>query len=417
MPAYPRMVPIAQRLYGRVLDDVPAALHRQLAACGLPDRVRPGASVAITAGSRGICNIALLIRETASFLRGLGAKPFVVPAMGSHGGSTAEGQLELLHSLGITEETVGAPILSSMQTVRIGEANGLPVFMDRHAWESDGVVVLNRVKPHTDFRGPHESGIVKMITIGLGKRDQAELVHSRGTRGLRELIPAVADAVIRTGKILAGVAVTENGYHRTASITACRPDEIPATDRRLLASVKRRYPRLPFDEIDILIVDYLGKEISGAGMDTNVIGRLRLGTEPWIRRPAVRTIVVLDVTDASHGNAVGLGLADITTQRLIDRMDRHATLTNTLVSTFVERGFTPLVFPTDREAFEAAVFLNRHVPPHELKVVRIRSTLHVEKMLVSEPMLSLARSQITRLGPPEPLEFASDGRFAQEVPA
>ncbi|MGQ9523562.1 MAG: DUF2088 domain-containing protein [Armatimonadota bacterium] len=417
MPAYLRMVPIAQRLYDRTLQSMPETLNAQLSACGLADRIRPGASIAITAGSRGIHNIPALIRETASFIRRLGANPFVVPAMGSHGGSTAEGQLELLHSLGVTEEAVGAPILSSMETVRIGEVDGLPVFMDRYAWESDGVVVVNRVKPHTDFRGPHESGIVKMITIGLGKRDQAELVHSRGTRGLRELIPLVADAVIRTGKILAGVAITENGRHQIASITACPPEDILATDRRLLAAVKRRYPRLPFDEIDILIVDYLGKDISGAGMDTNVIGRLRLGTEPWTRRPAVRTIVVLDVTDASHGNAVGLGLADITTQRLIDRMDRHATLTNTMVSTFVERGFTPLVFPTDREAFEAAVFLNRHVPPNELKIVRIQSTLHVEKMLVSEAMLGMANKPIIQLGPPQPMDFTPDGRFAQEVPS
>lgn len=412
--AYPRMALVGQRLYGRELTNLSARLRSQLERSGLHLRVRPGASIAVTAGSRGIHDLVPILRGTVEFLHEAGAKPFVVPAMGSHGGATAEGQLQLLESLGVTEASVAAPIRSSMEVVRIAEADGAPVYMDRNAWESDGVVVLNRVKPHTDFRGPHESGIVKMIVIGLGKRQQPEYVHSYGTRGLRELIPTLARATLATGKIIGAIAVSENGYGRTADLVAVPPEEVLETDRRLLAAAKRHHPRLPFNEIDILVVDWLGKEISGAGMDTNVLGRLRIGTEPWMRSPRIGTIIVLDVTDASHGNAVGLGLADITTQRLIDRTDRHATLTNTIVSTFLERGFTPLVYPTDKDALDAAISLHRATPPEQLRVVRIRSTMHLERMWVSEALAANLPSNARLLAPPRPLEFAQDGRFPQD---
>lgn len=416
MARYPRMAPASQKLYGKTLPDVPRCLRDELNRCGLTKRVRPGHSIAVTAGSRGIRDIALIIREAVGFLRDLGAEPFIVPAMGSHGGATAEGQVELLRSLGVTEETVGAPIRSSMETVRIGQVGDMPVYMDRYAWESDGVLVINRVKPHTDFRSVHESGIVKMITIGLGKRDQAELVHARGTQGLREWIAPVAQVAVDTGKILAAVAILENAYLRTSRLVAVPPNLIHETDRKLLRTAKRHHPKLPFDEIDILVVDYLGKDISGAGLDTNVIGRLRIGNEPWSRRPRINTIVVLDVTDASHGNAVGIGLADIVTQRLIDRMDRHATLTNTVVSTFIERGFIPLVYPTDQEALEAAIYLNRNKPPEELRIVRIRSTLHLEHMWISEALAKALPEGVRLEGPLQEIQFSPDGRFAQGVP-
>ncbi|HEY3282727.1 MAG TPA: lactate racemase domain-containing protein [Armatimonadota bacterium] len=412
----PSLVPIRQELYAREVGDVGGKLAEELRRASLQKRVRPGERIAITAGSRGIANLSTVLRGLVDAVRELGADPFLVPSMGSHGGATAEGQIGVLESLGVTEKSVGAPIRSSMKTVSLGKTEGgWDVFMDANAHDADGILVVNRIKPHTDFRATYESGLMKMMCIGLGKRDQAELVHATGVKGLQTVIPEVGRAVLATGKVRLGIALMENGYGRTADLIALAPEEIPDREKALLRAAKRHHPSLPFDDIDVLIVDLIGKEISGAGMDTNVIGRLDIrGETRWSKKPRVGTIVLLDVSEPSHGNAIGCGLADITTQRMVDRMNRGTTYTNLLVSTFLERGKIPPTYATDREAMQAAFFLHRLNLPDQLRVVRIRDTQHIDLLEASPNLLDGLRDsgRVTVLGDPRPLSFDGEGALA-----
>jgi hypothetical protein len=408
------MIPLKQRLYGKTIPDIERRAREELRRAGLSEAVRPGDRIAVTAGSRGIKNIVETLRGIAREVEACGGKPFIVPAMGSHGGATDEGQIEVLKTLGVTEDSVGAPILSKMETETIGEtAEGHGVFVDRNALGADGIIVVNRIKPHTDFRGQTESGLTKMMAIGLGKRTQAEVVHSMGSRGLRDVIPQVAETMLEKIPIRMGLAIMENGYGDASDLVAVKPGDLRSVEPRLLRAAKSHASRIPFDEIDILIVDYIGKEISGAGLDTNVIGRLRMGSEPWVRRPRIKTILLLDLTDASHGNAAGTGLGDLTTERLVKKMDRDITLTNLMVSTFVERGTIPPTYPTDRDAFETAMYLHRFRKPDELRVVRIKSTLHLEEIWASEALMANGTPRNCELtGPAARLAFQSDGSIA-----
>lgn len=410
---YPNLVPLTQQLYGKRVPDVEVRTREELRRAGLKEVVKPGGRIALTAGSRGITNIVEVLRGAAREVEACGGHPFIVPAMGSHGGATAEGQIEVLETLGVTEDSIGAPIRSRMETETLGETpDGHAVYIDHYAIGADGIIVLNRIKPHTDFRGKTESGLTKMMAIGLGKRAQAEVVHSMGSRGLRDVIPQVAQSMMDRAPILMTVGIHENGYGQTSEIVAVKPEDLPSVEPRLLAASKRHAPRLPFDEIDILLVDWIGKEISGAGLDTNVIGRLRIGEEPWVRRPKIQTIVLLDLTENSHGNAAGTGLGDIMTQRILDKMDRHITLTNLMVSTFVERGMIPPTYQTDRDAFEAAMYLHRDRRPEDLRVVRIPSTLHLERMWVSEALLRPGVPRRCALaGDARPMTYGADGRI------
>lgn len=421
MSPLPPLLPVRQRLRAAPLADIEGTVHRQVLASRLPQRLRPGARVAITAGSRGIANIDRIIAATVRALRTLGFEPFIVPAMGSHGGGTAEGQVEILRALGITEERVGAPIRSSMAVVRIGQTpEGMPVHVDRLAWEADGIVVVNRVKKHTDFTGPIESGLLKMIAIGLGKKTQAELIHAYGAEGLRRFIPAVARVVLATGRIVLGLAVLEDGYDQTAAIVAVEPEEMEAVERRLLRRAKAWLPRLPFATLDLLIVDWMGKDISGTGMDTNVIGRVKIPGERDPRRPRVRLLVVLDLTPASHGNAIGLGLADLTTARLLAKMDRETTYVNGITSGFLERVKIPVVLPDDRTAIETALSRLDPETAANPRVVRLRDTLHLGEFFISPALRAEAEARgLEIVGPPQPVRFSPDGRiepFEQAFP-
>jgi hypothetical protein len=384
-----RMVPVTQQIYSKAIPDVESRTREELRRAGLKDAVKPGDRIALTAGSRGITNIVDVLRGAAREVEACGGKPFIVPSMGSHGGATDEGQIEVLRNLGVTEDSIGVPILSNMNTETIGQTpDGHRVFVDRNALGADGIIAINRIKSHTDFRGNTESGLTKIMAIGLGKRDQAEEVHSLGSKGLRTVIPPVAQVMLEKIPIRMGIAILENGYGHACDLVAVKPEEISTVEPKLLKATKKHAPKLPFDEIDVLIVDYIGKEISGAGMDTNVIGRLRIGEEPWTKKPVVHTIVLRDLTEASHGNAAGTGLADIMVQRVLDKMDRDITLTNTMVSTFVERAMIPPTYPNDQEALETAFYLHRDRKPENLRVVRIKSTLHLERMYVSEGLLA-----------------------------
>lgn len=406
--SYPQMVKVRQKLYLAPLKDIPAALRQELERVGLRGLVRPGQRIAIGAGSRGIANYALILRTLVGELKELRAEPFLVPAMGSHGGATAQGQVTVLASLGVTEGYVGAPILSSMETLELGRTgDGFPVLMDRYAAQADGIVVVNRVKKHTDFRSDLESGLMKMIAIGLGKQRQAEAIHRYGARGLRELIPPVARVALAKAPFLLGLAIMEDGYGQTSRLVAIPAGQMEERERELLREAREHAAKLPFDEVDILIVEAIGKDISGSGMDTNVIGRLAIPGEEEFKEPRIEVIVALDLTEATHGNASGVGLADIITRRLLDKIDFPVTNMNTITSGFLERGKLPLVADTPEAALETALSLIRPTSPEEARVMRIRDTLHLEEMDISTPLAKEAqgREDITLLSEPFPLRL------------
>lgn len=411
----PRIVPVRQRLPGPELGDLRAAVHEELARPGVGDAVRPGMRIAVTAGSRGISRVAELTAAVVAELKTCGASPFVVPAMGSHGGATAEGQLGVLARLGVTEAAVGCPIRSSMEVVEIGRLpNGLPVLLDRNAHEADGVVVVNRVKPHTSFRGPSESGLVKMIAIGLGKQQGADACHALGFAHMAEHVAAMAEVALATGKILFGVAVVENARDRPMKVVGVPAREIVARDRELLVEARANMPRIPFDPMDVLVVDRMGKEFSGTGMDPNITGRY---STPYASGgPRVEKLVVLDLTDATHGNGVGVGLADFTTRRLVGRLDLAAMYANALTSTVVVPVRTPAALDTDREAIQAAVKTCGARDRARVRLVRIRNTLHLEDLWISEALLDEARANValTVRGEPQVMRFDEAGRLGNE---
>ena len=394
----PSLFKIRQRFDCARLDDPRAALRSQLPALG--HMIRPGARIAIAAGSRGIDNLALLVREVSDYVKARGAEPFVVPAMGSHGGATAEGQAEILKLYGISEETIGAPIRSSMETVALprGELR-FAIFMDRHACESDGVILINRIKPHTDFHARYESGLMKMALIGLGKLEGARAVHDFGIYGLRELIGPGAAQVLSSGKILAGIGLVENAFHQTLHVEVLKADQIASGEPRLLDLAKRNMPRLPAGDVDVLIVARMGKNISGVGIDPNITGRIGVsepergcrvglpGGEHDAAAPRVRAMVACDLTDETHGNAIGVGLADVITRKLFAKIDYDATYANVITSSFLERGKIPIVADTDRDAFETAMRSCGYLQEGRERIVRILDTLHLDEVYVSQAIL------------------------------
>jgi hypothetical protein len=334
--------------------------------------------------------------------------------MGSHGGAEAEGQRQVLARYGITEQSVGAPVRAGMEVVELGRTErGTPVYLDRNAASADAILVINRIKAHTDFSGPYESGLMKMISIGLGKRAQAESIHAHGAWGLRTLIPEVARAKIALSPIRLGLALLEDGYDQTCQIVGLRAEEIPDREPELLRRAKEIMAGLPFDAVDLLIVDRIGKEISGAGMDTNVVGRKRIDHEPEFERPRVERIIARDLSEETHGNAIGIGLADFITQRIVDKIDWHVTNTNSMVSGFLQRSMVPVVCPTDQAAVDAACFMLRRKPSEQVRVLRIRDTLHLEHVSISEAFLPEAREnpRLEVTDKPRPLAFDSAGNL------
>ena len=412
---FPKVVKVRQTFPRPRVEDVEGTVREQLRREEISSAFRPGMSVAVTAGSRGIAGIDEILRAVIEGLKEMGAEPFIVPAMGSHGGATAEGQVEILASLGVTEEACGAPIRSSMETVEIGEtARGIPVFMDRIASEADGVVVVNRIKAHTDFRADVESGLLKMASIGLGKHAQALALHGYGVEGIRDFMVEVGEEVMDSGHVLFGVGIVENAYDEPATIEAIPTPEIPGRERELLRGYMQMMPVLPISDIDILYVDTLGKNFSGTGMDTNVIGRFRILGVDEPETPNVKYLIVGDVSEESHGNALGVGLADLTTERLVGQIDRNAMNANVVTSTFLERAKVPMVLSDDREALRTAVRCNWGVPPEETRFVRIPNTLHLEHLYVSENLVeeALANSDAEVVSGPEELRFDADGSIA-----
>lgn len=386
----PRMVRIRQRFDESRLGHPDEVLRQELKKPGALDRIKPGQQVAVAVGSRGIANIALVTRITIEAIREAGASPFIVPCMGSHGGATADGQIDVLRHLGIDEISMGAPVRSSMAVVKLGELdNGLPVYADSYAAEADAIVVINRVKPHTAFRGRIESGIMKMIAIGLGKQKGAEACHQLGFKYMAENVPAMANVLLEKLPIVFAVALVENAYDQTCLVEVLPAGQIEAREEELLAEAKARLPKLLFPQIDVLVIDYIGKNISGDGMDPNITGRY---PTPYAHGgPDVTKMAVLDLTPETKGNANGVGTADFTTQRLVDKMDRPATYANGLTSTVCAPTKIATTLDNQLYTIKAAIKTCNILDYSACRMIRIRDTLHLGEIEISESLLEEAR--------------------------
>jgi hypothetical protein len=416
-----RMVLVRQLWHQPEIADVAAEVRAQLERTGALERIASGDEIAITAGSRGIATMPLVLKTIVAAVRARGGRPFIFPAMGSHGGGTAEGQRTLLAELGIDESTMGAPIRSDMSVVQIGtSASGLPVYLDAQASRARGIIMVNRIKKHTSFDAERESGLCKMAVIGMGKHRQAVTVHRYGNDGIARLIPEVAACVFASAPILAGLALVENARGGLASISGLRREEILDAEPALLRTARSLSPKIPFHQIDVGLVEQLGKDISGTGMDCYVIGRKRvIGESEWPEAPDIHSLVVLRVTAASHGNALGVGLADFTTEELVREIDWPVVRANVLASGNMERGKVPFTYATDREALEAAGFRERGKEPEHLRIVAIQDTLHLEHLIVSEALLPevKASGDLAIVSDPMPLPFNEAGRWQSPFPS
>jgi hypothetical protein len=398
------------------VEDIPATVAAQLERLELGAKVRPGQSVAITAGSRGIAQIAVILRAVVAHLRQLGAEPFLVPAMGSHGGGTAAGQQHLIEFYGITEAFCGCPIRAGMETDVVAQAEqGFPIHFDRIAHQADHVFVCGRIKPHTMLAGKFQSGLLKMLLIGLGKQNGAQIYHRAMLDfGFDTFAPDVARRVVRECRVVAGLAVLENAYDEVAQLVALRPEEFEAREPELLRQSVAWMPRLPFDKVDVLLVDEIGKNISGAGLDTNVVGRkFNDHAAAPDEVPKVRRIIVRGMSSATHGNAIGLGMTEFCKTSLIEQMDRQATWLNGLIAGHVSAAMQPLHFPTDRELMDAALSTLGLVEPPNARVMWIKNTLDLGELACSTAYLKETdgRADLEVLTEPSEFPLDSDGNL------
>ncbi len=416
MPTYPQMFRIRQHFDAPRVDEIAGTVRDEIARINPSSTIKPGQTVAIAAGSRGVANIDTIVKTVVEEMKAIGAVPYIVPAMGSHGGGTAEGQTQVLAEYGITEGAMGCPIKSSMDVIQIGVSDfGMPIYFDKHASEADHVIVVNRIKPHTGFAGEIESGLMKMMLIGLGKHKGASVYH-------RAIIHHSFDKIVRlVGKVVReempitfGIATLENGYDETALIEAIPAADFEEREKVLQAKSKEWCPSLPFDDVDLLIIDEMGKNISGSGMDTNVIGRKRndrraMGDET----PRVLRIFVRDLTEVTHGNATGIGMAEFTTRRLVDKIDYHATYTNVITGQHVSAGAIPLHCDTDAEVLDIALESIGLIAPEDARVLWIPNTLDLGEVEASEAYLAQAdiRDDLEILTGLRPLETEADGNL------
>ncbi len=416
--AFPPLARILQTIPQPQVEDVAGTVRRLIRDSRIRDRVKPGGTIAVGVGSRGISAIRVIARAAVDTLKELGFRPFIVAAMGSHGGATPEGQRELLAGYGITPETMGVEVRTQMDTVVVGTSPvGLPIHFDRNAHSADGIVLLGRVKSHTDFRGRFESGILKMMVIGLGKRAGAEQMHKLGVRGMVEFMPQVGKFLIENMKFSLGLAILENADDLPAEIVAMEPEQVFDVEPNLLERARKLMGRLPFDQIDVLVVGELGKNYSGSGMDPNVIGRLMIETQDDFEKPVVTRLVVLDASDEAHGNIVGVGFADLTTERLVAKLDPGPFRINVLTSCCLERARIPITLPTDRDVFQVALETCWRIDPAEARVVVIPNTLEV-KTLWASPALEAEIDRnpyLVRATDFLPIPFSEAGWLDQEA--
>lgn len=400
------ITPIRQQLADIKVDNVAAEVRQGLQALKLGNYVRPEMRIAIAVGSRGIFCLPEVARTIIEELIALGAEPFFVPAMGSHGSATAEGQRTILEESGLRFESLPVPILSSMETVQIGSTpQGMPVFLDVHAHKADGIFAINRIKPHTSFRGRWESGLMKILAIGLGKARGAAEIHKWG---IRDAMPAAARVILAQTPVIAGIGIVENGYHQPARIDVLPASRIEAEEPALLDLARQFLPGIPLEPLDLLIVQQMGKDISGTGMDPNVIGMWRRAGGPI--EPFFKIVAVLDLTPRSHGNAIGVGFADLIPARLREAIDLDATYTNCLTARNFPAARIPLTLPTDREVLRAGLM---GTAEKVARIAIIRNTLNLDVLWVSQPLMKEVHTSpmLKSIGPAQPMSFTADGRF------
>jgi hypothetical protein len=418
--SFPRMIRVRQKFDARRIADVPAEVAAQLATLKLGNKVKPGQTVAITAGSRGIAHIGQIIRTAVDHVKSLGGVPFIVPAMGSHGGGTAEGQVQILEHYGITPEKMGCELRASMETIIVDRTpQGIPVHFDKHASQADHVLIVGRIKPHTGFVGDVESGLHKMMLIGLGKHEGAKIYHRAiADYSFMEIIMAVGESVIQKCRVAGGIGIVENAYDETALIEAVPPEKFLERETQLLKLAIQWLPRLPFPYCDLLIIDKMGKNISGTGMDTNVIGR-KYNDHAATDRDTVRCkrIFVRGLTHETHGNATGIGIAEFINQRTADAIDRKITAINCITGLHPTAAMIPIAFDTDREVVTNALHTCGLVEPPNSKVIQIPNTLHLAEVLVSEAYLPqfAERADLEQLSEPEAMGFDARGDLSDVI--
>ena len=413
----PLVAPVRQTLSQPAVADLASEVRRQWQSSKVGGRIQRGQRVAVGVGSRGIANLSVMVKATLQFLRDLGAKPFVVAAMGSHGGATAEGQRDLLAEYGISEQALGVPIKTDMTAVQIGTNSwDEPVWWDKNALEADAVLTVSRIKAHTDFRGRYESGIVKMLVIGLGKRDGAAQHHRWGFRGLRDMLPETARVILDKTPFAAGLAVLENAREETAAVKVVERENLLDEEPALLERAKELMGRLPFEQLDLLVIGEIGKNYSGAGIDPNVVGRLLIEGEPEPATPKITRICCLDLSPESHGNGTGVGIADLTTERLLAAIDPTPFRMNNLTACFLWRSKLPFAFPSDRACIDMGMQTCWQPRAEALRLAIIPNTLEVAELWVSPPLAEEARRHphLEVIGEPRPLPFDAEGNLEQE---
>lgn len=406
----PDMVRVKQKFPAPQVEpaSLPALVRSRCDEAGLGALIKPGQRLALACGSRGIANLALITGALVDYIQKHGGSPFVVPAMGSHGGATAEGQAAVLESLGLTENLIGCPIVSSMETDLLAHApDGRRIYLDRQALGADGIIVINRIKPHTSFRGPFESGLMKMLVIGLGKQKGAEACHESGFSYLAEDLAAFGRIIIREAKVIGGLGIMENAYDQTMKIDFWPAGRIMEMEPVFLREAKLNMPRLMFEEVDVLVVDRLGKEISGDGMDPNITGRYACATGDDGTGLKPNRLVALDLTDETHGCALGLGVADIVTKRLFDKLDLDATYANGITCQDLDGAKIPMIAANDRQAIKIALKTGRPFRRQAPRVIRISDTLHLSEIYISSGLLNdaMSHNDIEILSGAEPLIF------------
>ena len=412
---FPLMAKIRQKFETTPVKDIRKKVAEEFIRANAAQILKAGQTVAVTSGSRGVSNIAEITRAIVDELRKLGTKPFIVPAMGSHGGATAEGQRKVLAGYGIDEKTMGVEVRSSMDVVALGPTDdGVPVFIDKNASEADHIIAVNRIKPHTDYEAPHESGVVKMLAIGLGKQHAADLYHNLFVQqGHYPVLASVARKILKASPISFGIGIIENQLEQTDDIIMMRGEDIFDIEHELLKKAKRLLPRIPFDNFDILVVDEMGKTISGTGMDQNIIGRSVIPYHVVPDTPKISRIYVRDLTDDSGGNALGIGNADFTTNKLVNKINRQVTYMNTFTANSPEFIRIPPSFDTDREVLDLCYRTSPALSERDLRIIHIKNTLELEYMLVSDTLLDEIdkNSAIELVSKPAPYEFDTEGNF------
>jgi len=413
-----RMKRVQQIFKDKKIENIPEVISQELMRIGIDEKVKPGMNIGITVGSRGIQNLQTIVQAVIHKVKQKGGIPYILTSMGSHGGATAEGQIKVLENYRITEKSMGVPIKATMDVVELGTLdNGLKVYFDRFAFESDGIIAVNRIKVHTAFKARIESGLHKMLSVGLGNHKGASLVHSLGVKGLKDYMVELASVILQKAPIICGIGILENAYDETYKIMGAAPEEFDKVDSELLRECKKILPKLPVQEMDILIVQEMGKNISGTGMDTNIVGGIIDYDPNEYTPPNIKRIVLHDLTPETGGNALGVGSADLITKKVYDKIDLKSTYTNTATATFLERAKIPMIMDTEKDAFDLSVKTIWNLPGTIPRILIIRNTLKLDEIYVSEPVWEdiKDRTDIQAIGDWEPMVFDDSGELTIAV--